>query len=248
MVGSSRRSRPDRSTADLGLWGAGDPDQRHRARRSERRDVRGNRSDHRRAVFRPAHVCARVHQWVRLLPAARAGLPAGRVEGARPLPDSRSRVSVVSGSHRTPSRLGAARRRPSRETHSRAGLTGPEVFMDRATTERWLERFAQQRPKSRALYAEMQQLVAGGVGHDLRHSPISPTYIARASGARKWDIDGNEYLDFGMGNAALLLGHAHPAVLEAVREAIGTGLHFGNDHPRMLDLAQRIHRLMPSPG
>lgn len=118
--------------------------------------------------------------------------------------------------------------------------------MDRATTERWLERFAQQRPKSRALYAQMQQLVAGGVGHDLRHSPISPIYIARAAGARKWDIDGNEFLDFGMGNAALLIGHAHPAVLEAVREAIGDGFHFGNDHPRMLDLAQRIQRLMPS--
>jgi glutamate-1-semialdehyde 2,1-aminomutase len=118
--------------------------------------------------------------------------------------------------------------------------------MDRATTERWLERFAQQRPKSRALYEQMQQLVAGGVGHDLRHSPISPIYVARACGARKWDIDGNEFLDFGMGNAALLIGHAHPAVLDAVREAIGDGFHFGNDHPRMLDLAQRIQRLMPS--
>lgn len=118
--------------------------------------------------------------------------------------------------------------------------------MDRMQLERWLDTYGAQRPKSRALYAEMRERVAGGVGHDLRFSPITPIYIERAAGARKWDIDGNEYLDFGMGNAALLLGHAHPAVLDAVREAVDRGLHFGNDHPRMLDLAQRIHRLIPS--
>ncbi len=118
--------------------------------------------------------------------------------------------------------------------------------MDRAQLDRWLDTYAAQRPKSRALYAEMRERVAGGVGHDLRFSPITPIYIERAAGARKWDIDGNEYLDFGMGNAALLLGHAHPAVLDAVREAVDRGLHFGNDHPRMLELAQRIHHLIPS--
>jgi len=118
--------------------------------------------------------------------------------------------------------------------------------MDRAQLDRWLDTYGAQRPKSRALYTGMRDRVAGGVGHDLRFSPVTPIYIERAAGARKWDIDGNEYLDFGMGNAALLLGHAHPAVLDAVRDAVGRGLHFGNDHPRMLELAQRIHRLMPS--
>ena len=116
---------------------------------------------------------------------------------------------------------------------------------DRAP-DRWLDEFAERRPKSRALYAEVRRRVAGGVGHDLRHSPITPIYIERALGARKWDVDGNEYLDFSMGNAALLLGHAHPAVLAAVREALGRGTHFGNDHPAMLEWVALIQELVPS--
>ena len=106
--------------------------------------------------------------------------------------------------------------------------------------------FAAQRPKARELYGRAKQLIAGGVGHDLRYNPIAPTYVDHALGSRKSDIDGNEYIDYGMGNAALLLGHAHPAVLEAVREVIGRGLHFGNDHPAMIEWAQLIHDLVPS--
>ncbi len=106
--------------------------------------------------------------------------------------------------------------------------------------------FTSQRPRARELYGRAQQLLAGGVGHDLRHNAVAPTYIDHALGARKWDVDGNEYIDYGMANAALLVGHAHPVVLDAVREVIGRGLHFGNDHPAMIDWAQLIHELVPS--
>jgi glutamate-1-semialdehyde 2,1-aminomutase len=106
--------------------------------------------------------------------------------------------------------------------------------------------FAAQRPKARELYIAARQLLAGGVGHDLRHNAVAPTYIDHALGSRKWDVDGNEYVDYGMGNAALLVGHAHPEVLEAVRAVIGRGLHFGNDHPDMIEWAQLIHDLVPS--
>ncbi len=117
---------------------------------------------------------------------------------------------------------------------------------DRLMADRWLEQFAAQRPKSRALYAEAKQRIAGGVGHDLRYSPISPIYIDHALGARKWDVDGNEFIDYGMGNGALLLGHAPPAVLQAVHEVVDNGLHFGNDHPRMVEWAALIQGLIPS--
>ena len=106
--------------------------------------------------------------------------------------------------------------------------------------------FTSQRPAARELYDRARQLLAGGVGHDLRHNAIAPTYVDHALGSRKWDVDGNEYIDYGMGNAALLVGHAHPVVLDAVREVIGRGLHFGNDHPAMIDWAQLIHDLVPS--
>jgi glutamate-1-semialdehyde 2,1-aminomutase len=117
---------------------------------------------------------------------------------------------------------------------------------DRLMTDRWLERFAAQRPKSRALFAEARQRIAGGVGHDLRFNPISPIYIDHARGARKWDVDDNEFIDYGMGNGALLLGHAHPAVLRAVHDVVDSGLHFGNDHPSMVEWAALIQVLMPS--
>src|SRR5947207_7548734 len=87
--------------------------------------------------------------------------------------------------------------------------------------------FTSQRSVARELYGRAQQLIAGGVGHDLRHNAIAPTYIDHALGSRKWDVDGNEYVDYGMGNAALPIGHAHPVVLDAVRQGINRGLHLG---------------------
>ena len=51
----------------------------------------------------------------------------------------------------------------------------------------------------------------------------TPVYIERAQGARKWDVDGNEYVDYFGGHGALLLGHNHPVVLEAVAAQIGQG-------------------------
>ena len=106
--------------------------------------------------------------------------------------------------------------------------------------------FTSQRRRARDLYGRAQRVLAGGVGHDLRYNSIAPTYVDRALGSRKWDVDGNEYIDYGMGNAALLVGHAHPVVLDAVRAVIGRGLHFGNDHPDMIEWAQLIHDLVPS--
>jgi len=100
--------------------------------------------------------------------------------------------------------------------------------------------------RARALYADAQRVLAGGVGHDLRHNAIAPTYVVRAAGAYKWDVDGNQYIDYGMGNAALLLGHGHPAVVSAIAEVVERGWHFGNDHPAMLEWAQLICDLIPS--
>lgn len=110
----------------------------------------------------------------------------------------------------------------------------------------WLETYAEQRPKGKELYGLAKKCIAGGVGHDLRHSPPFPLYIEHASGSRKWDVDGNEFIDYGMGNAALLLGHAPPEVLSAIREALDKGFHFGNDHPAQVEWAALIQALIPS--
>ena len=82
---------------------------------------------------------------------------------------------------------------------------------------------------SGAWYARAQQAVGGALGHDVRHALPFPTYIARAQGAYKWDVDGYRYIDYHVGNGALLLGHAHPAVVEAVVKAAPLGTRFGNE-------------------
>ena len=64
---------------------------------------------------------------------------------------------------------------------------------------------------------------------------------APASGTRT----GREYIDYGMGNAALLLGHAPPEVCRAMHDALDLGFHFGNDHPMQLEWAELIQRLVP---
>ena len=94
-------------------------------------------------------------------------------------------------------------------------------------------------------YARAQQAVGGALGHDMRHALPFPTYIERAQGAYKWDVDGHRYIDYHVGNGALLLGHAHPAIIEAVIKAAPLGTHFGNDHPLQVEWAEKIQSLVP---
>lgn len=112
--------------------------------------------------------------------------------------------------------------------------------------EFWLEEFARQRPNSGALYERARACIAGGVGHDMRFSPPCPTYIQRGSGSRMWDMDGNEMIDCGLGNGAILLGHSPPEVLEAVGAALENGFHFGQDHPLQVEWAELIQEAIPS--
>ena len=110
----------------------------------------------------------------------------------------------------------------------------------------WLTAYVERGPRCRELFEQAKRNTAGGVGHDLRFSFPFPRYIDHAVGSRMWDADGNEYIDYGMGNAACLLGHSPPEVLNAVREVIGNGLHFGMDHPVQVEWAGLIQQLIPS--
>ena len=101
------------------------------------------------------------------------------------------------------------------------------------------------RTRSESWYDRACASIAGGLGHDVRHVAPFPLYIERAEGAYKWDVDGNRYIDYLVGNGAILLGHSHPAVLEAIREAAPGGVHFGNDHPLQVEWAESIQRLVP---
>ena len=77
-----------------------------------------------------------------------------------------------------------------------------------ATRDDLIAAYAARRPQSASWFRRAREVLGGGVGHDLRHFEPMPLYIERGAGGRKWDVDGNEYIDFLGGNGALLLGHA----------------------------------------
>jgi glutamate-1-semialdehyde 2,1-aminomutase len=103
------------------------------------------------------------------------------------------------------------------------------------------------RPDSAAWHERAADFfAAGGATHFTRiGAPFRP-YISRASGSRKWDLDGNEYVDYVMGHGALILGHGHPAVVEAIRDQAGRGIHYGDNHVLEVEWAERIRGLMPA--
>jgi glutamate-1-semialdehyde 2,1-aminomutase len=110
------------------------------------------------------------------------------------------------------------------------------------------EQYAAKTPTSAALYRRAVDVFPGGVTHDTRYLKPHPLYVERAEGARKWDVDGNEYVDYIGGHGALLLGHNHPQVVEAVRQQLGKGTHFGASHALELELGELIQRLVPCAG
>src|SRR5271165_311054 len=81
-----------------------------------------------------------------------------------------------------------------------------------------------------ALYARACQVLPGGVDSPVRSFRSvggTPYFVARGEGAYVWDVDGNRLLDFVQSYGASILGHAHPAVVSAVREAAQRGTTFG---------------------
>jgi glutamate-1-semialdehyde 2,1-aminomutase len=106
--------------------------------------------------------------------------------------------------------------------------------------------FDEKHQKSQVLADQAKGILAGGVTHELRAASPYPLFIERAEGAHKWDVDGNEYIDYCMGSAALMLGHAHPAVVDAVREQVGKGTLYSGLTELELEWAELIRELYPS--
>ena len=99
--------------------------------------------------------------------------------------------------------------------------------------------------RSAQLYQEACRVIPAGLTHDSRTTLPYPIYAARAAGPRKWDVDGNEYVDYFGGHGALLLGHSHPAVVEAVERQVALGTHWGAAHELEVRWAELVHRLVP---
>ena len=96
-------------------------------------------------------------------------------------------------------------------------------------------------PKARALLARDLPVTTPSYPRDY------PFVMAHGRGAEVWDVDGNRFLDFMRGIAVCSTGHAHPQVVQAIKDAADDFLHISSDywHERMTRLAERINALDP---
>ena len=108
-----------------------------------------------------------------------------------------------------------------------------------------LDRFVATHQKSKEL-TERSLKVSRGLHTDAIFSFAPYIYVSHAKGSRKWDVDGNEYIDYVMGFGSLLMGHAHPAMVQAVTEQLAKGTHYGAENELELEWAELICRLIPA--
>ncbi|MEO5986594.1 MAG: glutamate-1-semialdehyde 2,1-aminomutase [Candidatus Limnocylindria bacterium] len=103
--------------------------------------------------------------------------------------------------------------------------------------------------RSSELMARAAELFPGGVNSPVRAFGDvggTPRVIARALGARAWDVDGNELIDYVGSWGPMILGHAHPVVVTAITEAAARGTSYGAPNPHEVELAELIVEAMPS--
>lgn len=105
------------------------------------------------------------------------------------------------------------------------------------------------RKKSIGFYQKAMTLMPGGVNSPVRAFKaigIPPILIDRAKGSRIWDVDGNEYIDYVGSWGPMILGHANPKVIDALKQAIQKGTSFGATTVAEINLANKIRKAFPS--
>lgn len=106
--------------------------------------------------------------------------------------------------------------------------------------------YIQSHPKSKALFEKAKGMFPDGVTHDTRMFSPFPLYIDRLKGSRKWCVDGHEYICYTTGHGSAILGHSHPAVVEAVQQQVAMGSHGNGSTALEVELAELILQLYPA--
>src|SRR4030042_5065747 len=104
--------------------------------------------------------------------------------------------------------------------------------------------FSARRKKSYEAYLKAKQVIPAGVMSRARLFSPYPFYIQGGKGSKVTDLDGNELIDCAMGYGPQILGHAHPVITDAIREAVGRGSQFAIPHEE----EYRLARLMVDTG
>ncbi len=113
-------------------------------------------------------------------------------------------------------------------TVSSSGQAGIDRLLARAQAigEEEMRVLLARTPKSASLFQRARRTLPFGVVSSFQKGSPYPVYVARGRGSHVWDQDGTEYLDYHGGFGAMVVGHAHPRIVEAIHEAAGRGTHF----------------------
>jgi len=101
------------------------------------------------------------------------------------------------------------------------------------------------RPRSKEHHEKAVSRFHSGVTHDSRFLEPFQLCIERAEGAYKWDVDGNRYIDYVTGHGSMILGHSHPAVIDAVNRQLSLATHPGGNHALEAEWAERVAAIVP---
>ncbi len=111
--------------------------------------------------------------------------------------------------------------------------------------EKELQVYESRTPKSKAAWQRARKFMPMGTASNSRMYEPYPLYIARAEGSRLWDADGNEYVDHNLSFGALVAGHRHPVIMDAVSRQLGIGTMYGMSHELEAELAAEICQRYP---
>src|SRR6266849_2826325 len=109
------------------------------------------------------------------------------------------------------------------------------------------EKFRQARPRSHQLWTEAREVLPRGVPSSFQDAAPQPIFMDRGKGSRVWDVDGNEYVDFHNGFGVMVVGHAHPRIVEAVQRRIELGSHFAQPVADDIVVARELSRRFKQP-
>ncbi len=102
--------------------------------------------------------------------------------------------------------------------------------------------FVERQPESAQMAERAQGVLAGGVTSSWQITVPQPVWLSHGKGSKIYDVDGNEYVDLHGGYGAALAGHAHPAIVEAVRSQVGLGTHFAQPTRNAVAVGEELAR------
>jgi glutamate-1-semialdehyde 2,1-aminomutase len=109
------------------------------------------------------------------------------------------------------------------------------------------EKFRKARPRSLKLWTEARELMPRGVPSSFQDAAPQPIFMDRGKGSRVWDVDGNEYVDFHNGFGVMVVGHAHPKIVDAVTRQMALGSHYAQPVENSIIVARELARRFQQP-